>query len=43
MDVAFHVVISIGSTFVGAQCSMDDATFNHLASQGGRCLSFAMM
>ena len=43
MDVAFYVFISTGSTFVGAQCSMDAATFVRLASQGGRCLFFAMM
>ena len=42
MDVAFHVVISTGSTFVGAQRSMGVALLAHLASQGSRCLLFAM-
>ena len=43
MDAAFHVVISTGSTFVDAQRSMDVVILARLASQGGRCLFFAMM
>ena len=43
MDIALHVIISSGSTSVGVQRSMDVATLACLASQGGRCLSFAMM
>ena len=43
MDVALHVVISTGSTSIDAQHSMDVVTFDCLAPQGGRCLSFAMM
>ena len=43
MDIAFHIVISTGSTSVGAQRSMDASTFACLASRGGRFLSFAMM
>ena len=41
-SVALHVIISTGSTFVGALCSTDGATSVRLVSLGGRCLSFAM-
>ena len=43
MDVALHVVISTSSTSIGAQRSMDVVTLARLASQGGRCISIAMM
>ena len=43
VDVALHIVISTGSTSIGAQRFMDVATLARLASQGGRCLSFSMM
>ena len=37
------IVISTGSTSLGAQRSIGVATLARLASQSGRCLSFAMM
>ena len=37
-----HVILLIGSTFVGAQCSMDVAASVRLLSSGGKCPFSAM-
>ena len=36
------MLLSTGSTFLGARCSMSGAAFVCLASRGGMCLSFAI-
>ena len=41
--MSFFMSLSIGSTSLGAPCSMDDATFACPMSLGGRFPSYAMM
>ena len=41
--MSFSPPLSIGSTSLGALCSMGDATFAHLVSPGGRFPSYATM
>ena len=38
----YRMLISTGSIFLDARCSMDGGAFALLVSRGGMCLSFAM-